>query len=162
MEKGNMTTVKRIAITAQEHKKTELIEWSYFKREALAKHQLIATGTTADIIEGTVDVPVQKILSGAVGGYTQLATMIEEGKIDALIFFSDAMKDSFNNSDIRKLLELAISHNIIVCCNRTTADYVMDSILMNESYTPEGPAYIPASKKGALTAVAEDEIKLAV
>ena len=109
-----------------------------------------------------MDVPVQKILSGAVGGYTQLASMIEEGKIDALIFFSDAMKDSFNNSDIKKLLELAISNNIIVCCNRTTADYVMDSILMNESYTPEGPAYAPASKNDALTTDDEDEIKLAV
>jgi len=162
MEKGKMTTIKRIAITAQEHKKTELIEWSYFKREALAKHQLIATGTTADIIEGTVDIPVQKILSGAVGGYTQLASLIEEGKIDALIFFSDTMADSFNNSDIKKLLEKAISSNIIVCCNRTTADYVMDSILMNESYTPEGPGYAPASKNDALTTVAKNEIKLAV
>lgn len=162
MEKGNMTTVKRIAITAQEHKKTELIEWSYFKREALAKHQLIATGTTADIVEGTVNVPVRKLLSGALGGYKELASMIEEGKIDALIFFSDAMNDSFNNSDIKKLLELAISSNIIVCCNRTTADYVMDSILMDVSYTPEGPGYAPSSKKDSLNNIDKEEIKLAV
>ncbi|MEP6845670.1 MAG: methylglyoxal synthase [Panacibacter sp.] len=157
-----MTTVKRIAVTAQEHKKTELIEWSYFKRAVLAKHQLIATGTTADIIEGTVNKPVHKILSGNTGGYRQLADMIEEGQLDALIFFSDTMKDSFNNTDIKKLLELAINNNIIVCCNRTTADYVMDSILMNESYTPERAVYAPAPKNEASFTKAEEKIKRAV
>ncbi|MEP7319928.1 MAG: methylglyoxal synthase [Panacibacter sp.] len=161
MKTGNMTRVKRIAITSQEHKKTDLIEWSYFKRAALAKHQLIATGTTADIVEGTVNVPVQKI-SGSVGGYKQLATMIEEGWLDAIIFFSDTMKDSFNNSDVKNLLEVAISNNIIVCCNRTTADYVLDSILMNEAYTPEGPAYAPAAKNNTAPGKDENFIKLAV
>ena len=154
-----MTTVKRIAITAQENKKTELIEWTYFKKEALSKHSLVATGTTADIVEGTVNTPVKKLLSGAVGGYKQLADMIEEGKIDALIFFSDATKDFFCNSEIKHLLELAVSSNIIVCCNRTTADYIMDSALMNEVYTPEGPSYAPASKNDATL---EAEIKFAV
>lgn len=155
-----MTTVKRIAISAQEHKKTELIEWSYFKRNVLQQHELIATGTTADILEGTVDVPVQKILSGALGGYKQLTQMVEEGKIDALIFFSDVIHDAVNNSDIRKLLELAISKDIIVCCNRTTADYVMDSVLINEAYAPAGPSYVPATKSNASNV--EEEIRMAV
>jgi len=160
MEKGNMTTVKRIAITAQENKKTELIEWTYFKKEALAKHSLVATGTTADVVEGTVNMPVQKLLSGAVGGYKQLAEMIKAGDIDALIFFSDATTDFFCNSEVKYLLEAAISSNIIVCANRTTADYVLDSVLMNQVYTPHGPSYTPASKnKADLT---ETEIKLAV
>jgi len=160
MEKGNMTTVKRIAITAQENKKTELIEWTYFKKEVLAKHSLVATGTTADVVEGTVNMPVQKLLSGAVGGYKQLADMIEAGKIDALIFFSDATTNFFCNSDIKHLLEVAVSNNIIVCCNRTTADYVLDSALINETYIPHGPCYAPASKNDAV--LIEDEVKLAV
>lgn len=157
-----MTTVKRIAISAQEHKKTELIEWSYFKRQALQQHQLIATGTTADILEGTVDVPVQKIQSGALGGYKQLATMIEEGKIDALIFFSDVIHDAVNNSDIRHLLELAISRNIIVSCNRTTADHIMDSALINETYVPAGPSYVPATRQPVVEQELDNEVRIAV
>lgn len=157
-----MTTVKRIAISAQEHKKTELIEWSYFKRQALQQHQLIATGTTADILEGTVDVPVQKIQSGALGGYKQLATMIEEGKIDALIFFSDVIHDAVNNSDIRHLLELAISKNIIVSCNRTTADHIMDSTLINETYVPAGPSYVPATRQPVVEQELDNEVRIAV
>jgi methylglyoxal synthase len=160
MKKGNMTTVKRIAITAQESKKTELIEWTYFKKEALAKHNLVATGTTANVVEGTVNMPVQKLLSGATGGYKQLADMIEAGDIDALIFFSDATTNFFCNSEVKHLLEAAISSNIIVCCNRTTADYVLDSALIGETYTPHGPSYTPASKTGVK--LAEAEIKLAV
>lgn len=157
-----MTTVKRIAISAQEHKKTELIEWSYFKRLALQQHQLIATGTTADILEGTVDVPVQKLQSGAMGGYKQLATMVAEGKVDALIFFSDVIHDAVNNSDIRNLLELAISKNIIVSCNRTTADHIMDSGLINEIYVPAGPSYEPATKQFANQQDPGNEVRMAV
>jgi methylglyoxal synthase len=51
------------------------------QREALAKHKLIATGTTADILEGTINVPVRKILSGNLGGYRQLAELIEADKL---------------------------------------------------------------------------------
>lgn len=162
MSEEKMITVKRIAITSQENKKTDLIEWSYFKRAVLANHQLVATGTTADIVEGTVNVPVQKLLSGAAGGYKQLAAMIEEGKLDAIIFFSDAMTDCLNNCEVRNLLELAISKNIIVCCNRTTADYVLDSMLMNQAYTIEGPGYTPDVKREALLKTKEDNIMVAV
>ncbi|CAN5702500.1 hypothetical protein BH10BAC2_BH10BAC2_15320 [soil metagenome] len=162
MNKENMITVKRIGITSQESKKTDLIEWSYFKKEVLANHQLVATGTTADIVEGTVNIPVQKILSGAVGGYTQLTTMIEEGKLDAIIFFSDNMTDYFTNSDVRYLLETAISKNIIVCFNRTTADYVLDSMLMNQSYTIEGPGYSPETNKETLLQSDDDNVRIAI
>ena len=161
----NMTTVKRIAITSQENKKTDLIEWSYFRREALAKHKLIATGTTADILEGTINVPVQKILSGTLGGYRQLAELIEQDKIDAIIFFSDTIHDALNNTDVKHLLETAISKNILLCCNRTTADYVLESLLMNQAYTIEGPGYSPKNQKEVIQKKDDEEIaeiKLAV
>ena len=158
-----MTTVKRIGITSQENKKTDLIEWSYFRRAALAKHELIATGTTADIVEGTVNVPVQKILSGALGGYMQLANLIEEGKLDAIIFFSDTIHDALNNADVKHLLELAISKNVLVCCNKTTADYVLESALMNQAYKAGGQAYSPNNQQEQLQSNNEDDVmKLAV
>lgn len=162
MNTENMITVKRIGITSQESKKTDLIEWSYFKKEVLANHQLVATGTTADIVEGTVNIPVEKILSGAVGGYKQLTTMIEEGKLDGLIFFSDNMADYFANSDVRSLLETAIRKNIIVCFNRTTADYVFDSMLMTRSYIIEGPGYSPETTKETLLQTSDDNARIAV
>ena len=157
-----MITVKRIGITSRESKKTDLIEWSYFKKEVLANHQLVATGTTADIVEGTVNIPVQKILSGAVGGYKRLTTMIEEDKLDALIFFSDNITDYFSNSDVSTMLETAIRKNIIVCFNRTTADYVLDSMLMNQAYTIEGPGYAPETGKEASSPGDADKIRVAV
>lgn len=158
----HMTTVKRIAITSQEKKKTDLIEWSYFKKDVLSKHELVATGTTADILEGTVNTPVQKIPSGIEGGYRQLAEMIEAGKLDAIIFFTESAKEAMKNADVKHLVELAISKNIIVCCNRTTADYVLESLLMNRSYTIEGPGYSPENL-GALSAEkTDDTVKIAV
>lgn len=159
-----MTIVKRIAITSQESTKTDLIEWSYFQREKLAKHELIATGTTADILEGTVNVPVQKILSGVHGGYRQLTKLIEEDKLDAIIFFTDtnAMHEALNNADVRKLLEIAISKNVLVCCNKTTADYVLESTLMNQTYTKRSPGYSPKKQKETILDDSDKVVKLAV
>lgn len=160
----DMTIVKRIAITSQESKKTDLIEWSYFQKEKLAKHELIATGTTADIVEGTVNAPVQKLLSGKHGGYRQLSELINEDKLDAIIFFTDtdAMHEALDNTDLRMLLEAAISKNVLLCCNRTTADYVLESTLMNQSYTKRSPGYSPNNQTESSQDVNGKVVKLAV
>lgn len=162
---NNMRIVKRIAITSQESKKTDLIEWAYFQREILAKHELIATGTTADLVEGTVNVPVQKLLSGIHGGYRQLSELIEDDKLDAIIFFTDTdtMHEALNNSDVRHLLEMAITKNVLVCCNRTTADYVLESTLMDQAYIKRGPGYSPTNQRELMQGNNDDKvIKLAV
>ncbi|MFM7357151.1 MAG: methylglyoxal synthase, partial [Sediminibacterium sp.] len=55
---------KRIALVAHDHKKIDLMEWAVHNKTALAKHELIATGTTGKLLEEKLDRPVKKLLSG--------------------------------------------------------------------------------------------------
>ena len=51
---------KRIALVAHDNKKAELIEWAVYNKAALARHELIATGTTGKLLEEQLDRPIKK------------------------------------------------------------------------------------------------------
>ena len=74
---------KRIALVAHDNKKAELVEWAEHNKLVLAKHELIATGTTGKLLEEQLDRPVKKMLSGPLGGDQQIGAMIAEGKIES-------------------------------------------------------------------------------
>jgi len=133
--------VKRIALVAHDNKKADLVEWVVYNRTALKKHELIATGTTGKLIEEKLAHPVQKLLSGPLGGDQQIGALIAEGKIDIIIFFWDPMEAQPHDSDVKALLRLAVAWNIIIACNRTTADFVLTSILMTHEYVLTIPDY---------------------
>ena len=73
-------TRKRIALVAHDNKKADLIEWAEHNKIVLARHELIATGTTGKLLEEKLDRPVKKMLSGPLGGDQQIGAMIAEGR----------------------------------------------------------------------------------
>ena len=115
--------IKRIAIVSHDNKKNDLVEWSYFNKNLLSQHEVIGIGKAASILEGTLNVPVVKLLSGPLGGYQQLGAMIKEGKVDLLIFLLDANEPFLQDTDIRALHDVAVSCNIIIAPNRSTSDF---------------------------------------
>jgi methylglyoxal synthase len=133
--------IKRIALVAHDNKKKDLIEWALYNKHVLAQHELIATGTTGKLLEEKLNKSVHKLFSGPLGGDQQIGAMIAEGKIDIIIFFWDPMEAQPHDSDVKALLRLAVAWNIIIACNRTTADFVMTSVLMNEDYQITPPDY---------------------
>ena len=132
---------KRIALVAHDKKKTDLIEWAYYNRLVLAQHDLIATGTTGKMIEEELGVPVKKLFSGPLGGDQQIGALIAEGKIDMIVFFWDPMEAQPHDSDVKALIRLAVAWNIIIACNRATADFMLTSSLMNADYSSSIPDY---------------------
>lgn len=132
---------KRIALVAHDSKKADLLDWAYYNRNILTKHKLIATGTTGAMIEQKLKVPVQKLLSGPLGGDQQVGAMIAERKLDAIIFFWDPLSSQPHDSDVKALIRVAVTWNIILACNRTTADFILTSSLLNEDYRVTVPDY---------------------
>ena len=67
--------------------------------------------------------------------------MIEEEKLDLLVFFWDPMEAQPHDSDVKALLRVAVAWNILIACNRTTADFILTSVLMNDEYLLDVPDY---------------------
>ena len=132
---------KKIALIAHDNKKKDLIEWAVYNKAALAKHTLVATGTTGKLVEEALDQPVKKLLSGPLGGDQQIGAMIATGDIDVIFFFFDPMEAQPHDSDVKALLRLAVAWNLPMACDRTTADFLMTSRFMQETYEYKLPDY---------------------
>ena len=132
---------KRIALVAHDHKKADLMEWAVYNKASLAKHELIATGTTGRLLEEGLDRPVKKLLSGPLGGDQQIGAMIANGEIDIMFFFWDPMEAQPHDSDVKALLRLCVAWNIPMACDRATADFIMTSPFMHGEYKASLPDY---------------------
>ena len=133
--------IKQIALVAHDNKKADLIDWAIYNKRALTKHNLFATGTTGKLLEEALETPITKMLSGPLGGDQQLGAMIAEGKLDIIIFFWDPLEAQPHDSDVKALLRLAVTWNILIASNRSTADFIFTSVLMNGDYNIFTPDY---------------------
>jgi len=137
--------IKNIALVAHDNRKKDLIEWVEWNYETLIPHNLICTGTTGKLVEKAlikksmvkdegIEVKIQKLKSGPLGGDQQLGSLIVEDKIDFMIFFWDPMEPHPHDVDVKALLRISVLYNIPIACNRATADFMISSPLLNEKY----------------------------
>ena len=140
-----MKESKHIALVAHDNRKKDLIEWVQWNYQPLLRHKLICTGTTGRLIEKAFQEKVApdhgnlelvKLKSGPLGGDQQLGAMIVGGEIDCMIFLWDPMTPHPHDVDVKALLRIAVLYNIPIACNRSTADFIISSPLMDEPYEP--------------------------
>ena len=144
---------KKIALVAHDNKKSDLLEWAKFNRVLLAHHELYATGTTGTALERELDLKVNRLQSGPLGGDQQIGAKIAENEIDFLIFFWDPLEPQPHDPDVKALLRMAVVWNIPIACNRATADFMISSPLMDAEYDRLVPDYEEyRNRKIALTA----------
>ena len=125
---------KNIALIAHDGKKAELIQWCKDNKEILEKHFLCGTGTTARMITDQTGLPVRGYNSGPLGGDQQIGAKIVEGRIDFVVFFSDPLTAAPHDPDVKALLRIAQVYDIPMANNKATADFMIQSKLMNETY----------------------------
>ena len=125
---------KKIALVAHDNKKDDLLEWTRFNRDRLGEHELYATGTTGNLLARELDLDINKLRSGPLGGDQQIGSKIVEGEIDFLVFFWDPLEAQPYNPDVKALLRLAVVWNIPIACDRASADFMFSSPLISEEY----------------------------
>ena len=126
---------KHIALIAHDGKKQEMLEWCEANKEILKKHKLSGTGTTARMITDHVGLQVKGYNSGPLGGDQQIGAKIVEGNIDMVIFFSAPLAAQPHDPDVKALLRIAQVYDIPIANNISTADFIINSTLMNEEYS---------------------------
>lgn len=132
-----MNSQKRIGLVAHDARKKDMVEWLNVSKEYLSPHKLWATGTTGKSIAENTGLHVTPLKSGPLGGDAQLGAMICEGKLDALIFFSDPLAAMPHDVDVKALIRLSTLYNIIMACNRTSADFIIRSPFFSLPYEPQ-------------------------
>jgi methylglyoxal synthase len=163
-----MNPAKNIALVAHDNKKHDLIEWARWNYRVLIKHRLICTGATGRLVEEALlaeldrerkaqgktpgesvgaSLEMVKLRSGPLGGDQQLGAMIAEDKIDFVIFFWDPLEPHPHDVDVKALLRIAVVYNVPTACNRSTADFVISSPLMDQDYHRAAPNFAEYLKR---------------
>ena len=132
---------KKIALVAHDNKKLDLVEWAKFNKDLLAHHQIYATGTTGQMLEDELGIEIVKLQSGPLGGDQQIGAKIADGEINFLIFFWDPLEPMPHDPDVKALLRIAVVWNIPIACNRSSADFMISSPLMDSEYSRILPDY---------------------
>lgn len=129
-----MEKTKHIALVAHDGKKKELVEWCDRNKDVVKNHFLCGTGTTAKLIAEKTGLPVKGYCSGPLGGDQQIGSRIVEGGIDFLVFLWDPLEAQPHDPDVRALLRIAVVYDIPVANNLATADFLLTSKFMDETY----------------------------
>ncbi len=158
--------VRRIGLVAHDAMKKDLIEWVVWNSESLIGNKFYCTGTTGTLIlealrqkHPDVEWDFTILKSGPLGGDQQIGSRIVEGEIDYLFFFTDPMTLQPHDTDVKALTRLASVENIVFCCNRSTADFIISSPLFCDSeYERIRPDYSNYAKRFEDKPVVEEAV----
>jgi methylglyoxal synthase len=118
-----------IALIAHDGKKDDIVRFATAQREALHRFQLIATGTTGERIMRATGLPVERMLSGPLGGDAQIASRVAEGQVAAVIFLVDPLYAHPHEPDIQGLLRICNVYNVPLATNEATAVLVLNGLM---------------------------------
>lgn len=131
---NKMKARKNIAIIAHDNRKDDLLEWVLINKDNLSKHNLSGTVTTASLVAEKTGLDILPLKSGPLGGDLQIGSRIAEGTIDFMIFFWDPLEAQPHDPDVKALLRIAVLYDIPIANNKSSADFILTSPLMNMKY----------------------------
>ncbi len=118
----------KIALIAHDKKKDDMIALSIKYKDALAKHELYATGTTGTLVMGETGLKIKRMKSGPLGGDQQIGSMVAEGKLDLIIFLRDPLTSQPHEPDVSALLRLCDVQSIPLATNVKSAEVMLEAV----------------------------------
>jgi methylglyoxal synthase len=123
-----MTEKTTIALIAHDGKKADMVAFAKDHAALLAKYNLVATGTTGQILVDKAGLEVRRLASGPTGGDAQIASMIVDHIVRAVFFFVDPLGKHPHDPDIQMLMRICNVHNIPLATNPASALCVIAAI----------------------------------
>ena len=118
--------LKRVALIAHDGKKDDLVDFVKAHLAWFKTLELVGIGTTGGRVAES-GLSVRRLASGPLGGDAQIAALITEGLLDAVVFFRDPMGKHPHEPDVNMLLRQCDVHNVALATNRATAELLVQA-----------------------------------
>src|SRR4029453_1616392 len=90
-----------LALVAHDEKKDDLLRLARRYRSVLANLHLVATGHTGDLLADELDLDVERVHIGPMGGDIEIGARIVSGDMDAVVFLRDPLASHPHEPDIQ-------------------------------------------------------------
>jgi methylglyoxal synthase len=114
-----------VALIAHDAKKSDLLRLVAGNLRVFDEFRLMATRTTGQLIRSELDLSVELMASGPMGGDLQLGARIVEENVDALIFLRDPLTSHPHEPDVQFLLRVCDVHQVPVATNLASAEILL-------------------------------------
>ena len=118
--------LRRVALIAHDGKKDDLVDFVKAHQGWFETLELVGTGTTGGRV-AELGLSMRRLASGPLGGDAQIAALITEGLLDAVVFFRDPMGKHPHEPDVNMLLRQCDVHNVALATNRATAELLVQA-----------------------------------
>ena len=122
-----------IALIAHDAQKGNMIDFVRRHADFFRTHELVATGNTGDLIADEVQLTVEKVAHGPLGGDLMIGGRVAEGEIAAVLFFRDPLTAQPHEPDVAALLRVCDVHQIPLATNRATAEALVEYLRRQET-----------------------------
>jgi|SRR5918999_526548 methylglyoxal synthase len=114
-----------VALIAHDARKSDLLRLMAGNLRLFDGFRLLATRTTGQLVRSELELPVELMASGPMGGDLQIGARIVEERIDALIFLRDPLTSHPHEPDIQALLKVCDVHQVPVATNLASAEILL-------------------------------------
>ena len=122
----------KVGLIAHDSKKKLMQNFCIAYRVILTRHELYATGTTGSLIQEVSNLRIHKFLPGETGGVRQLASQIEQGNLDMIIFLRNPNPSMEEETEVNSVLRLCDMYNIPIGTNLATAELLIHALERGE------------------------------
>jgi len=117
-----------LALIAHDGKKDDFVRFAQDNLDALKRFHLVATGTTGKRLADATGLPVERVLSGPMGGDAQIGARVAEHGVDAVVFLVDPLHAHPHEPDTQGLQRLCNVHNVPLATNLATARLILEGL----------------------------------
>ena len=122
----------KVGLIAHDSKKKLMQNFCIAYRGILTRHELYATGTTGSLIQEVSNLRIHKFLPGETGGVRQLASQIEQGNLDMIIFLRNPNPSMEEETEVNSVVRLCDMYNIPIGTNLATAELLIHALERGE------------------------------